>query len=128
MKKMNVLSNGIGTEGGKALVDAAPPQLQTFCGFDEGQAEADLSRKSLGAGDAILLAWELTTGYVSASLTSADLSRNNFGNDGAVAVAKALEVNASLTSMDLSYCNLGNDGAVELAKALHVNASMKSLK
>ena len=45
MKKMNVLSNSIGTEGGQALVDAAPPQLQTLCGSEEGQTEADLSDK-----------------------------------------------------------------------------------
>ena len=99
MKKMNVLSNSIGTEGGQALVDAAPPQLQTFCGFDEGQTEADLSRKDLGAGDAILLAWELTTGYVSASLTELDIKRNDIGKDGAVALAEVLKVNASMKSL-----------------------------
>ena len=51
-------------------MDAAPPELQTFCGLEEGQTEADLSDKRLGPGDAVLLAWELTTGYVSASLKS----------------------------------------------------------
>ncbi len=70
IKKVNVRSNSIGKEGGQALVDAAPPQLQTFCGLEEGQTEANLSYKNLGPGDAVLLAWELTTGYVSASLTS----------------------------------------------------------
>ena len=73
MNKLNVLSNSIGPEGGQALVDAAPPQLQTFCGFEEGQTEATpgtLSDKDLGVGDAVLLAWELTTGYVSSSMTS----------------------------------------------------------
>ena len=70
MNKLNVLSNFIGTEGGQALVDAAPPQLQTFCGFEQGQTEANLSEKSLRPGDAVLLAWELTTGYVSSSMTS----------------------------------------------------------
>ena len=70
MNKLNVLRNSIGAGGGQALVDAAPPQLQTFCGFDEGQTEADLSNKDLGSGDAVLLAWELTTGYVSSSMNS----------------------------------------------------------
>ena len=70
MNKLNVLSNFIGTEGGQALVDAAPPQLQTFCGFEEGQTEANLSNKRLGPGDAVLLAWELTNGYVSSSMNS----------------------------------------------------------
>ena len=70
MNKLSVLSNFIGTEGGQALVDAAPPQLQTFCGFEEGQIEANLSGQSLGPGYAVLLAWELTTGYVSTSMKS----------------------------------------------------------
>ena len=70
MNKLSVLSNFIGTEGGQALVDAAPPQLQTFCGFEEGQTEANLSGKRLEPGDAVLLAWELTTGYVSSSMNS----------------------------------------------------------
>ena len=70
MSKLNVLSNFIGTEGGQLLVDAAPPELQTFCGFEKGQTEANLSKKSLRPGDAVLLAWELTTGYVSTSLNS----------------------------------------------------------
>ena len=70
MNKLNVLLNFIGTEGGQALVDAAPPQLQTFFSFEEGQTEANLSNKRLGPGDAVLLAWELTTGYVSTSMNS----------------------------------------------------------
>ena len=47
---------------------------------------------------------------------------------GAVAVAKALEVNASLKSIDLSRNRLEKESAIALAKALEVNASMKSLK
>ena len=70
MNKLNVLSNFIGTEGAQALVDAAPQQLQTLCGFEEGQTEADQSGQGLGPGGAILLAWELTTGYVSSSMKS----------------------------------------------------------
>ena len=70
MKKLNVLRNSIDAEGAQALVDAAPSQLQTLCGLEEGQTDADLSGQYLGPGDAILLAWELTTGYVSTSMTS----------------------------------------------------------
>ena len=57
-------------ESAQMLVDAAPQQLQTFCGFEEGQTKANLSNKRLGPGDAVLLAWELTTGYVSTSMNS----------------------------------------------------------
>ena len=114
IKKVNVLSNSIGTEGGQALADAAPPQLQTFCGFEEGQTKADLSDERLVPGDVVLLAWELTTGYVSASLKSIDLSNNRlcgvwdsfsgwrkgtYDPTGIQAIAAALNVNASLTSL-----------------------------
>ena len=108
-------------------MDAAPPQLQTFCGFTEDQTEANLFNKGLGPGDAVLLAWELTTGYVSASLTILSLRDNRIGSEGAVAVAKSLEVNASLTSIDLSRNNLRKDGAIAVANALHVNASITKL-
>merc|ERR1711998_148463 len=77
MNKLNVLSTFIGAEGGQALVDAAPPQLQTFCGFEEGQTDANLSNKRLGPGEAVLLAWELTNGYVSSSMTSLNLASND---------------------------------------------------
>ena len=70
MNKLNILLNSMGTKGARALVDAAPQQLQTFCGFEEGQTEANLSKKGLGPGDAVLLAWEITTGFVSTSMTS----------------------------------------------------------
>ena len=110
MKKLNVLSNLIGTECGQALVDAAPPQLQTFCGFEEGQTEANLSNKSLGPGDAVLLAWELTTGYVSSSMNSLNLADNELGVKienrryvaditGIKAIADAISVSTSMNSV-----------------------------
>ena len=70
MKKLNVLRNSIGAEGAQELVDAAPQQLQTLCGLEEGQTQADLSGKNLGSGGAMLVAWDLRTGFVSASMNS----------------------------------------------------------
>ena len=110
MNKLNVLSNSIGTKGGQALVDAAPPQLQTFCGFKEGQTIANLSRKGLGPGDAVLLAWELTTGYVSSSMNSLNLADNELGVKienrryvaditGIKAIADAISVSTSMNSV-----------------------------
>ena len=113
MKKLNVLRNSIDAEGAQALVDAAPSQLQTLCGLEEGQTDADLSNQGLGTGGAILLAWELTTGYVSSSMTSLDVSSNEltkgaFNNEtyeydtdmtGIKAVADALSVSSSMTSL-----------------------------
>ena len=139
MNKLNVLSNSIGAEGGQALVDAAPPQLQTFCGFEEGQAEADLSGQGLRPGDAILLAWELTTGYVSSSMKKLIIFRNNLGDKGIGIITSAVEgkeismcgAEPGQTDLDLSNQGLGPADAKIIAWELttgFVSSSMNSLK
>ena len=100
MNKLNVLSNFIGREGAQALVDAAPQQLQTFCGFEEGQTEANLSGQGSGPGVAVLLAWELTTGYVSSSLTFLNITLNHIGHEGKLALGNAVHES---TSSSLGY-------------------------
>ena len=74
MNKLNVLSNSIGDEGYEILTKVAEEKgILTLVGFDEGQTEADLKGepgKRLGPIDAKLIARELTTGYVSTSMTS----------------------------------------------------------
>ena len=71
MNKLNILGNSIGDEGYEMLMKLAEEKgMLTFCGFEEGQTEADLSKKNLGPVDAKLIARELTTGYVSTSMTS----------------------------------------------------------
>ena len=71
MNKLNILGNFIGDEGYEMLMKLAEEKgMLTFCGFEEGQTEADLSKKNLGPVDAKLIARELTTGYVSSSMTS----------------------------------------------------------
>jgi hypothetical protein len=57
-------------------------------------------------------------------LTLIDLNRNNIGDDGATALAKALLVNESLTSISLDDNKISNQGATALAKALHANKSL----
>ena len=72
MTKLNIWDSNIGVEGATAIVNAAPTQMRTLCGdmFEEGQTEADLSGKKLGAEGAILVAWDLRAGFVSSSMTS----------------------------------------------------------
>ena len=136
MNKLNVLSNFIGTEGGQALVDAAPPQLQTFCGFEEGQTEANLSGKRLTPGDAVLLAWELTTGYVSSSMTSINLASNElcgldkrgrgtYDDTGIKAIADALSVSTSMKKIKVNKCELPID---VLKTGVQVDLSGRYLK
>ena len=107
---------------------AEEKDILTLCGFEEGQTEANLSRKDLRPIDAKLIARELTTGFVSASITNLVLRHNEIGSEGAVALGKALEVNASIKNLNLRQCGIGKDGAVALAEALHVNASMNFLE
>ena len=97
MKKLNVLRNSIDAEGAQALVDAAPEQLQTLCGFEEGQTEANLSSKDLGPGDAVLLAWELTTGFVSTSINKLNVLSNSIGEEGYEILTKVAEEKGILT-------------------------------
>ena len=72
MTKLNIWDSNIGVEGATAIVNAAPTQMRTLCGdmFEEGQTEADLSGKKLGAEGAILVAWDLRAGFVSSSMIS----------------------------------------------------------
>ena len=111
MNKLNILGNSIGDEGYEMLMKLAEEKgMLTFCGFEEGQTEADLSKKNLGPVDAKLIARELTTGYVSTSMTSVDLSSNflcgidKYGNGkydatGIKAIADALSVSTSMKSL-----------------------------
>ena len=56
----------------RSIVKAAHGGTGTLCGdmFEEGQTEADLSGKNLGPGGAMLVAWDIRTGFVSASIKS----------------------------------------------------------
>ena len=112
MNKLNVLSNSIGDEGYEILTKVAEEKgILTLIGFDEGQTEADLSDKELGPIDAKLIARELTTGFVSTSMTSVNLADNFLGGyydddgefvsdmSGIKAIADALHVSTSMTSL-----------------------------
>ena len=50
---------------------------------------------------------------------------NNIGDQGAIAIAKALEVNASVTELRLGWNKIGDAGATAIANAIAVNASLK---
>ena len=115
MNKLNVLSNFIGTEGAQALVDAAPQQLQTFCSFEEGQTEANLSGQGLGPGDAVLLAWELTTGYVSSSMNKIKVNECEL----------PIDILKTGVEVDLSSQKLRVEDAIIIAACINVSSSLK---
>ena len=115
MNKLNVLSNSIGDEGYEILTKVAEEKgIFTLVGFDEGQTEADLSNKRLGAIDAKLIARELTTGFVSSSMTSVDLSSNR--------LCGLKEYEGKI------YGTYDTTGMQMIANALSVSTSMNTLK
>ena len=52
---------------------------------------------------------------------------NKIGDQGATAIAKALEVNGALTELSLGSNRLGDQGATAIAEALKVNGALTSL-
>ena len=62
----SILNNSLGEEGANAIVNVAKekPQTVTLCGLKPDQTEADLSKRNLGVGDAILLAFDLSKNSV----------------------------------------------------------------
>ena len=56
------------------------------------------------------------------------LEDNKIDNEGAITLAKALEVNAVLTTLNLGVNNIGPTGATALAETLKVNAVLTTLK
>ena len=121
MTKLNIWDSNIGVEGATAIVNAAPTQMRTLCGdmFEEGQTEADLSGKKLGAEGAILVAWDLRAGFVSSSMTFLNLA------DNALCGLTVMNKGTLAERIEGTY---DSTGIKAIADALNVNTSMKSLK
>ena len=62
------------------------------------------------------------------TITSADLSRNEMGEETMVAVAKMLEKNTGLTHLDVSTNMPGEDGLKAFAGAIAANTTLRVLK
>ena len=63
----------------------------------------------------------------STTLQELHLYYSNISNDGAVALAQALYHNSTLEQLDLSNNSISDDGAVALAEALDHNSTLKQL-
>ncbi|KAH9504786.1 hypothetical protein Btru_061954 [Bulinus truncatus] len=61
------------------------------------------------------------------SLTSLDLSQNEFSITGAVCIGRALVVNESLIDLDLSWNSIRRQGAVAIANGIRVNKTLEML-
>jgi Ran GTPase-activating protein (RanGAP) involved in mRNA processing and transport len=96
------------------------------------KAELDLRCKSIGAVPPYQMPKEQVQQIadelaLNTTLKCLDLSWNNFGDDGAVAIAKALRINKSLEILNLACNKIGNKGTEAIAGALLVNRSLRCL-
>ena len=112
MKKLIIFKNNLGDEGIGIITSAVEGKEISLCGAEPGQTDLDLSKQGLGPEDAKIIAWELSAGFVSTSMTSVNLADNFLGGyyDG----------DGEFVS-DMS-------GIKAIADALHVSTSLKSLK
>ena len=55
------------------------------------------------------------------------LKSNEIASDGAIALAKALQLNNSIVEFDISDNSIGDRGGMEFARMLQVNRSLQSL-
>ena len=67
----------------------AKENLITLCGLSREETELDFSGQKLDAGDAVLIANDISD---MGAITSLDISSNKIGSEGAVRVAEAIKV------------------------------------
>ncbi|EOD40942.1 hypothetical protein EMIHUDRAFT_259973, partial [Emiliania huxleyi CCMP1516] len=123
---VNLLGNSIPLVAAQQLVAVFKQHqtLQTLCGFQPGQSEADLSGSELRPADGILIAADLR---FNRSLLNLRLGGNELADEGAAALAEALKCNKMLATLDLSGNELGPNGAAAFARALAVNSTLSYL-
>jgi Ran GTPase-activating protein (RanGAP) involved in mRNA processing and transport len=100
--------NEIGASGAAPLTDLLV-QTSTL-------RSLKLASNALGCKGAVILAMSLTS--VQQSLTDLDISCNSIADEGALAVAKALQENPLLHTVNLRDNPISPDGAKELSRAL----------
>ena len=102
----------------ESIVKAARGGTGTLCGFEESQAEADLSGKKLGPQGAILVAWDIRAGFVSTSMKKIKVNECEL----------PIDVLKTGVEVDLSSQKLRVEDAIIIAACINVSSSMKSLK
>ena len=113
---LSLNSNTIGTDGAKAIADCLKhhTNLQTL----------DLSSNKVGSDGAKALADCLKH---HTNLQTLYLGSNNIGSDGAKALADCLKHHTTLQELRLSFNNIGSDGAKALADCLKHHTNLQTL-
>jgi len=102
LQSISVLGNCFNAESATAIVNAVQdkPQILTLCGIKPEDTECDFNTQGLGAGDAVLLAFDLRN---NSALVKLDLAENricyNGEMSGLTALCKMLKTNGSLREL-----------------------------
>ncbi|KOO27154.1 hypothetical protein Ctob_012414 [Chrysochromulina tobinii] len=126
LKSCNLLKNSLDVESATMLAKIGTERGIMLSGMKRDQTKASFSRLHSAdfIADFILIGSDL---QFMAVLTELNLTGNNIGDEGAVAIAEALKVNAAVTNLFLIYNNIGDEGAIAIAEALKVNAVVTNL-
>ena len=103
---LNLLGNHLTAAEARSLTRAAEarPQLVTLCGCQAGQLELTMTARYLQDADGILLASELgRPGMNASSVTEIDLSGNQLGDEGCLALKAAMAANKTVRRLCLLY-------------------------
>jgi hypothetical protein len=86
---MNLLKNSIPAKQAQELVKImqSKEKLVTLCGLSKEETELDFSGQGLGAGDAMLIANDISD---MGAMTSLNLASNDLGVEGAKSIAAVL--------------------------------------
>jgi hypothetical protein len=89
ISSINLLRNSIPVEQAQELVKImqATEKLTTLCGLSKEETELDFSNQGLGAGDAVLIANDVSD---MGAMTSLNLASNKLGFEGAKIIAACL--------------------------------------
>lgn len=99
--------------------------LEKFVHWDQGYTHLRFINKGFGVDDAKSIAFGLKR--KSCNVSHINLSMNEIGDKGALALASVLKVNKTVTCLNLTDCAIKDMVAEALFKALEANTSIKEI-
>ena len=120
LKKLTLWGNDFGGVGvAKIILQAAEDcgRAVSLCGFDEKQTEADLKGKQLTRVEVMMLAFDLSKGYISQSLRALNLEGTELTNDKAMELAKGIRDIKAPLKISLFNNPLDDRGVKAITKA-----------
>jgi hypothetical protein len=128
ISSVNLLQNNIGVEQARVLTSILKehPTLKSLCGNKGDETELDMSGKTRGAEDAIMLAAEVVDNGAILSLNMSDNDLNVDNNRGMDYLGPAVAASA-ITSLNIASNYLYANGGIEAVVSLLDKEAMMSL-